>query len=102
MDGRCSDCNISVSCVGRYSQIVIDCEGPVLDREKYITMAERLVVTGCLVLPGFWWISVLGAWILKVVVSKMRKVKNISWTSILIGNGTAVVCGLLIRSLFYT
>ncbi len=40
VDGRCSDCNISASCVGRYSQIVIDCEGPVLDSIGLVTERE--------------------------------------------------------------
>jgi len=40
VDGRRSDCNISASGVGRYSQIVIDCEGPVLDSTGLVTGRE--------------------------------------------------------------
>ena len=70
--------------------------------EKYISMAERLVVTGCFLLPGVWWIGLIVVWLGWVVVSKIRKVYDFSWASIIIGNVTAIFCGILIRNIFYS
>lgn len=69
--------------------------------EKYISMAERVVVMGCFLLPGLWWISVLFVWLLRPAIYKLRRVYDFSWTSVLVGNGTAILCGLISRSLLY-
>lgn len=70
--------------------------------EKYISMAERLVVMGCFLLPGVWWVCVIGIWLLRGLVYKLRRIYDFSWTSLLVGNGTAVVCGILARAIFYS
>lgn len=67
--------------------------------EKYTTMAERLIVMACLLLPGMWWISVLGVWALRAFIYKARRIYDYTWMNILIGNGAAVVCGFLARLL---
>lgn len=69
--------------------------------EKYISMAERLVVMGCFLLPGLWWISVVVVWLARAVFYKVRRVYDFSWTSLLIGNVTAILCGLLARTILY-
>lgn len=76
-------------------------EYPATD-EKYISMAERLVVTGCFLLPGLWWIGLIVVWLGWVVVSKIRRVYDFSWTNIIIGNVTAIFCGFFIRNLIYS
>ena len=70
--------------------------------EKYISMAERLIVTACFLLPGFWWTGLVAVWIGWVLVNKFRKTYDFSWVSIIVGNSTALVCGILARSLFYS
>ena len=72
------------------------------DREKYISMAERILVAGCFLLPGRWGLALAAAWILYVLASKAKRAYAYSWTSILVGNATAVLCGLLSRNLFYS
>ncbi|OGR94415.1 MAG: hypothetical protein A2902_02525 [Elusimicrobia bacterium RIFCSPLOWO2_01_FULL_64_13] len=69
--------------------------------EKYISMAERMVVTGCFLLPGIWWAGLIAVWFGWVVLSKIRDRYDFSWTSIVVGNLTAVACGLLLRGIFY-
>jgi hypothetical protein len=70
-------------------------------REKYVGMAERLVIFACFLLPGLWWISVVGIWVLRAVLYKTRKIENATWINLLVGNLAAVACGLLSRMFFY-
>lgn len=67
------------------------------DQEKYISMAERLVVTACFLLPGFWWVTVLAVWLLRTILYKTCHICNFTWINIILGNVTAILCGLLIR-----
>jgi hypothetical protein len=69
--------------------------------EKYLSMAERLAVMGCFFLPGHWWIVVVLFWLLRTAVYKIRKIQDFTWTNIIIGNTTAVTCGILSRSILY-
>jgi len=65
--------------------------------EKYISMLQRLVVWLAFFLPHPWWLFVL----LFVLVSFGRHVwtrrVDFSWTSVVMGNALAVVCGLASR-----
>ncbi len=70
-------------------------------QEKYISMAERLLVMSCFLLPGLWMLSVVAVWLARAFIYKVRRVYNFSWTSILIGNITAVFCGLIARAIIY-
>jgi hypothetical protein len=69
--------------------------------EKYISMAERVVVMTCFLLPGLWWLAVLAFWLGRAVLYKFQKLYDISWISVIIGNLTAVACGLLARYFLY-
>lgn len=69
--------------------------------EKYISIAERLIVMACFLLPGLWWISVVAVWILRAIVYKLRHVYDFTWISILIGNMIAVICGIIARAIIY-
>lgn len=71
------------------------------DKEKYIAMLERLAVAACFLLPGVWWLGLVGAWIFYVVASKLKKGYAYSWTSIAIGILTAILCGAISRRFFY-
>ncbi|OGR51246.1 MAG: hypothetical protein A3I11_02290 [Elusimicrobia bacterium RIFCSPLOWO2_02_FULL_39_32] len=70
-------------------------------KEKYITMAERVLVMGCFLLPGAWWLAVVAVWILRTVIYKVKKVYDLTWLNILLGNSIAVVCGIAARILVY-
>lgn len=65
--------------------------------EKYISILQRLVVWLAFFLPHPWWLFVL----LFVMVSFGRHVwtrrVDFSWTSVVMGNALAVVCGLASR-----
>ncbi len=71
------------------------------DREKYIGIAERLLVMGCVLLPGKLWVAVIGFWLLRSAVYKVRNIVSFSWTNIVAGNATAVLCGAFARFLIY-
>ena len=72
------------------------------DAEKYMGMAERLMVAACFLLPGLWWMGLVSAWLLFVGLSKTRGANSHSWISILLGNFTALLCGALARHIFYS
>ena len=72
------------------------------DSEKYIGMAERLAVAACFLLPGLWWLGLVSAWIVFALALKFRGSSRHSWTSILLGNSAAVLCGALSRLIFYS
>lgn len=71
-------------------------------QEKYISMAERVILMSCFLLPDYWWMVVVGVWLLRIIIYKIRRFHDFSWTSIVIGNSTAVICGLLARHFFYS
>lgn len=69
--------------------------------EKYISMAERVIVMLCFLLPGHWWAVVLAFWLVRGILYKVQKFYDISWISVILGNATAIVCGLLSRHFLY-
>ncbi len=71
------------------------------DKEKYIGIAERVLVMACFLLPGKLWIVVLGFWLLRTILYKMKGIVYFSWTNLLASNATAVLCGVFARSLLY-
>jgi hypothetical protein len=69
--------------------------------DKYVFMAERLLIAVCFLLPGWWAFSFLGVWALRTLVTRMfKKMPATSWTNILIGNGMAVLFGLFARLIY--
>lgn len=70
-------------------------------QEKYISMAERVVLMSCFLLPSYWWTVIVGIWAGRIIVYKIRRIYDFSWTSILVGNVTAVLCGIFARVLIY-
>lgn len=71
------------------------------DREKYIGIAERVIVMSCFLLPGYWWAAVVGLWLLRTVIYKFKNLVNFSWLNLLVSHSTAVLCGVFARILFY-
>ena len=68
------------------------------DREKYISMAERLAVGAAFLLPGTWGIFLAAAWILYAIVQKLKKNHPATWVHLILSNLAAVLCGFFIRS----
>ncbi|GEM_PF-370187 len=70
-------------------------------KEKYISMLERGVVMVCFLLPGFWWISVVLLWISRSILYRIYRWGDFSWIHIFLGNGIAILCGIIVRHLVY-
>ena len=69
--------------------------------EKYITMAGRVVLCLCLMLPGLLSIWTTAAWIAVAVYLRRRRVIEYSWFSLSIGGALGALCGLAARAVYY-
>lgn len=63
------------------------------DTEKYLGMAERLVVSLSFLLPGQWWLPVFGGWIAYRLYIRVKRIQDFTWLSFAIGGAMAVLCG---------
>lgn len=70
--------------------------------EKYLAMAERLVLSLCFLLPGRWWLLLVGVWILHMYYLRVRHLMDFSWFSFYVGGTTAVLAGAGARLLYYS
>ncbi|HRY28671.1 MAG TPA: DUF3307 domain-containing protein [Elusimicrobiota bacterium] len=70
-------------------------------REKYGAMAQRFLVFLCLLLPSAWAWLVLGAVGLQVLVRRQIPSQAVSKTGLVLGNGLALLAGLLARRLYF-
>ncbi len=70
--------------------------------EKYMAMAERLVLAVCFLLPGWWWIPVAGAWLANMFYMRYRRLVEFSWFSFYVGGAVALACGALARVVYYS
>jgi len=68
--------------------------------EKYLTMAERLVLSLCFLLPGWWWLPLAAAWVGSMYYLRLRRLMDYSWFSFFLGTGMAVACGTAARFVF--
>ena len=70
--------------------------------EKYMAMAERLVIVCCLLFPGTgWWLVLATAWIGVMAYLRRRHIVDFTWFSFFFGGGFAVVSGLAARFIWY-
>lgn len=65
--------------------------------EKYISILQRLVVWLTFFLPHPWWLLVLTFVLFSFGRHVLSKRVDFSWTSVLLGNSIAVLCGLISR-----
>lgn len=70
--------------------------------EKYLSMAERLVLSLSFLLPRQGWIVAAPAWLALMYVVRSRRYLDLSWLSYYLGGGLAVACGLLGRFIYYS
>ncbi len=65
--------------------------------EKYISILQRLVVWLAFFLPHPWWLFVLAFVLISFGRHVWTRRIDFSWTSVVMGNALAVVCGLVTR-----
>lgn len=65
--------------------------------EKYISILQRLVVWLAFFLPHPWWLFVLAFVLISFGRHVWTRRIDFSWTSVVMGNALAVICGLVAR-----
>jgi len=65
--------------------------------EKYISILQRLVVWLAFFLPHPWWLFVLAFVLISFGRHVWTRRIDFSWTSVVMGNALAVICGLVTR-----
>ena len=71
------------------------------NQEKYLAMAERLVLALVFLLPGNGWPLLALGWLSVMHLVRSRRYLDLSWFSFYLGGLTAVVCGLAARFVYY-
>jgi hypothetical protein len=71
-------------------------------QEKYLGMAERLVLAGVFLLPGNAWVILALGWLSVMHLVRSKRYLDLSWFSFYLGGLTAVVCGLAARFVYYS
>ena len=70
--------------------------------EKYLAMAERLVLALCFLVPKGGWLLLAPAWLGGMYLLRKKRLLDLSWFSYWLGAGVAVVCGLAARYVIYS
>jgi hypothetical protein len=71
-------------------------------QEKYLQMAERLVLALCFLVPGHFWPILALIWLSMMHAARARRMMDLSWLSFYIGGASAVLCGLAARLVYYS
>ncbi|MBI5239856.1 MAG: DUF3307 domain-containing protein [Elusimicrobia bacterium] len=69
--------------------------------EKYLGMAERLVLGLSFLLPHNGWLLVAPVWLAGMALLRGRRLLDLSWFSYGFGGAVSVACGLFARSVYY-
>lgn len=69
--------------------------------EKYLTMAERLVLALFLLVPGHAWPILALAWLSFMHYVRSRRIIDLSWFSFYLGGFVTILCGLAARMVYY-
>ncbi|MBI4051953.1 MAG: DUF3307 domain-containing protein [Elusimicrobia bacterium] len=70
--------------------------------EKYLAIAERLVLALFFLLPGTWWVFFALLWIGHMYYLRSKRIVDFSWFSFYVGVSAAVVFGVLARLVYYS
>lgn len=70
--------------------------------EKYLTMAERLVMSLCFLLPGWWFLPLCAAWMGNMAYLRYKRLMDFSWFSFYLGGAVAALCGWGARTIYYS
>lgn len=65
--------------------------------EKYATMAERLVLALCFLVPGNFWPLLAIGWLSAMHAVRSRRLLDLTWFSLYLGAPAAAACGLAAR-----
>ncbi|MBI3554195.1 MAG: DUF3307 domain-containing protein [Elusimicrobia bacterium] len=66
-------------------------------QEKVVTMAERLVLALCFLVPGHFWPILALGWLSLMHLARSKRLLDLSWLSFYIGGVVAVLCGIAAR-----
>ncbi|MFH1259832.1 MAG: DUF3307 domain-containing protein [Elusimicrobiota bacterium] len=67
---------------------------------KYYFMAERIVLAGSFLLPGWWWLGFILLWLLRLGLFYWKKEYDFSWGDLIVGNIFAIIFGGIIKVFF--
>ena len=70
--------------------------------EKYLGMAERVVLALSFLLPYNGWILVAPAWLAGMAALRSRRLLDLSWFSFGFGAVMGIVCGVCARAVYYS
>lgn len=70
--------------------------------EKYLGMAERLVLSLTFLIPKNGWVLAAPAWFGLMYLVRARRLLDMSWMSWWLGGTVAAACGLVSRFLYYS
>lgn len=68
--------------------------------EKYVTMGERLVLWGFLLLPGYWWAPILVLWVGHMFYLRRKRTVDFSKVGFYLGLTMAFLLGILARWIY--
>jgi len=68
--------------------------------EKYLGMAERLVLALCFLLPQNGWLVAAPLWLAAMIWLRVRRMLDLSWFSFGFGAVISVACGLCARAVY--
>jgi len=71
-------------------------------QEKYLTMAERLVLGLVFLVPGHAWALLALAWLSAMFQVRSKRYVDLSWLSFYLGGLVAVLCGVAARFVYYS
>lgn len=70
-------------------------------QEKYLGMAERLVLALTFLIPAHGWLAAAPAWLGLTYYVRARRLLDLSWFSYYLGAAISVICGLLARLIYF-
>lgn len=70
--------------------------------EKYLGMAERLVLALVFLLPSNGWLVAAPVWLAVMYVVRAKRMLDFSWFSYYFGAAGSIACGLFARFIYYS
>lgn len=70
--------------------------------EKYLTIAERVVLALIMLIPGNVWPLLALGWLSFMHTVRAKRILDLSWFSFWLGSAVTLVCGLAARLIYYS
>jgi len=61
---------------------------------KYYSITERLIIVSLFLLPGYWWLFMIGLWIVKSIWYRIKRIYDFSWIHIVLNYSFAILLGV--------